>query len=146
MNQKTKIMMELATEAMRHLQLPENQELVIQLSAAIEEVKSDQMWMTVSMESAPKDGTPVIAYCSHESDLYFCGNGRLTTYGSFCESFSHADDGWHIIEWGGEYTESYEWGEGFTIPDWWFVHDSNFEKVANPICWIPVQIVSMTER
>ena len=86
------------------------------------------------MDHAPKD-KPILAYCKHDEDPYVLEDGRLTTYGAHAEGASHAEDGFHIVEWGGEYFEYNEYiGEpNIHIPDWRFIRDS--DTVANPILY-----------
>ena len=93
------------------------------------------------METAPRDGTPIVAYVAHESDAYVedTKSGKLTTYGAHAEGVSHAADGFHVLVWGGEYTEDYDYySGGFTIPDWWFIDEESMETVAAPIAWKPL--------
>lgn len=95
-------------------------------------------WQTI--ENAPKD-KPILAWCNHEADPYVedAQAGRLTTYGGHCEGLSHASDGYNIVEWGGETSEYGDYGEClYSIPDWWFVVGSEFEVVANPTHWQPL--------
>ena len=74
------------------------------------------------IETAPKDGTPIIGWCDHEADLYYEEEGkRLTVYAAHAEGMSHVPDGPHVLVWGGEYSEHDTYtGSSFTIPDWWF--------------------------
>lgn len=89
-------------------------------------------WRTMS--TAPKDGSPILAWCLHEADPYFLDDeNRLTVYGAHAEGLSHAQDGYRIVQWGGEYFE-----EDIHIPDWWFVVDTDYEVVANPVAWSPL--------
>ena len=91
------------------------------------------------IETAPKDGTPIVGWCDHESDPYTLDGGKtLTVYAAHCEGLSHVENGFHVIEWGGEYTEEGWDGLTYTIPGWWFRSGSEFEEVANPVCWIPL--------
>lgn len=94
-------------------------------------------WKT--MESAPKD-RPILAICEHDFDQ--CSDEsseKLSIYLSHCEGLSNVEDGIHVIEFGGEYSE-YDWESGvnFKIPDWWFLNGSEFTVVANPIAWMPI--------
>lgn len=100
-------------------------------------LEKNTMWKT--MESAPKD-KPILAYCIHDKDDYYIeGTDRLTVYGAHCENWKVVDDGIHIVEFGGEYSESdWESSVKFNIPDWWFVNGSDFEVVANPVAWMPI--------
>ncbi len=99
--------------------------------------KIDGIWYP--MESAPRDGSCILAICKHDENSYvFDGGRKLTTYGAHCESFSHVPDGVHVLVWGGEYTDNYDEHLSFTIPNWWFRNGSDFEEVANPIGWLPI--------
>ncbi len=93
-----------------------------------------------SMKSAPKDGTEIIGWCVHDADPVTINAGHsLTTYAGFAEGFSHAEDGAHVLVWGGSFDDSsYEEPNGAKMPDWWFVKGSEFERVANPILWRPL--------
>lgn len=83
-------------------------------------------------DNTPRD-RPILAFCVHVADSYFepGGSGRLTTYGAHCEGLGHVDDGWHVLVFGGQYVE-----DDHYTPAWWFLSGSDFEVVANPICWI----------
>ncbi len=90
-----------------------------------------------NMDSAPKDGTAIVAYCADEADPKDGIN--LTTYGAHAEGLGHVPDGFHVLVWGGAYHEGdLETGTSFTIPDWWFRDGSNFEEVAAPLAWKPI--------
>lgn len=77
-----------------------------------------------------------MAWCDHKADPFFEDEekSRLTTYAAHSEAFSHASDGCHIVEWGGEWDE----GDYGYVPDWWFVAGSDFEIAANPTHFIPL--------
>jgi len=102
---------------------------------ALDAVRGDG-WRT--MESAPKD-VPIIGWCNHAADEYVYPDGNLTTYGAHCEGASYADDGCHILEWGGYYEEE-GFGRLFHVSDWWFVRGSEWEVVANPTHWRPLPL------
>ena len=86
------------------------------------------------IETAPKDGSTIIAWCEHEENSYFEGEGeRLTAYGGNAEGMSHADDGVNLVYWHDEIDE----GE-YTIPAWWCVADDRGEIAANPTHWMPL--------
>lgn len=84
------------------------------------------------IETAPRDRA-ILAYCNHEADPYFEGE-CLTLYGGHAEGLSHAPTGFHIVEWGGAWSDGYEDGGGW-MPDWWFVAGTEFEVAANPTHW-----------
>lgn len=97
------------------------------------------------IETAPKD-RPILAWCDHEADPYFEeDSGRLTLYGGHVEVMSHAPTGYHIVEWGGAYEDSWEDG-GAHMPDWWFVAGSDFECAANPTHWMPLPAPPIKEE
>jgi hypothetical protein len=89
-------------------------------------------WRT-DIENAPKDGTPFVGYCNHESEPYVASENKLTTYGAHAEFFGHAKNGPQILVWGGAYDED----DGH-IPDLFFVANSEWDKVANPVAWMPL--------
>lgn len=87
------------------------------------------------IETAPKDGTPILAWCL---DKRYCGGGTCTkdTLCEFhfqAEGFSAAETGFHVIIWGGG--GYYESDSESNITDWWFVRGTKFEIAANPSCW-----------
>lgn len=89
------------------------------------------------IETAPKD-RPILAWCDHEADPFAADEktGRLTLYAAHAEGMSHAPTGWHIIEWGGAWCDTGEYGAvEAEMPDWWFVVGSEFEVAANPTSW-----------
>lgn len=90
------------------------------------------------IESAPRDGTPVLGWCVHDADPYFLENGNLTLYGGHTEGLSHVSDGPHVIVWGGAWEDSSHEYDGGYNPDWWFRSDSEFEVTANPTHWRPI--------
>lgn len=106
---------------------------------AVDEIRGLRRRLTwQSMATAPLDGTPIIGLCRHEANPYHVGD-RLTTYGAHNEGLGHAEDGPHVLVWGGEYDETcFETGRRDFIPDWWFLSGSDFEVVANPIGWMPL--------
>ena len=90
------------------------------------------------MESAPKNRA-ILGWCQHEADPYYLEDGkRLTLYGAHAEGVGHAADGPNIIEWGGAFDDSTWEAPGASLPDWWFVANTDFEVVANPIAWLPI--------
>lgn len=94
-------------------------------------------WQT--METAPQDGTEILAYCLHESDPYTNDGGRtITEYACACESFSHAQDGIHVITREPEQGEG-SWEEGYyTLPGYWALAASAGETPCNPVRWMPL--------
>lgn len=94
------------------------------------------------MESAPKDGTPIIGFCVHGADPYYDeSSDRLTLYAAHVEGLSHVEDGPHVLVWGGGWDDrTYENSEGGYLPDWWFQYGSEFEVAANPVLWKPLAL------
>lgn len=89
------------------------------------------------ISEAPKDKR-ILAWCDHEADPYVEdeATGRLTLYAAHAEGVAHAGTGWRILEWGGSFCDTGEYGVvEAELPDWWFVADGEFETVANPICF-----------
>lgn len=86
------------------------------------------------IETAPKDGTVIIAWCNHSADPYFLQDGkRLTPYGANAEGMSHAEDGVNLVYWHDAFNEI-----EYTIPAWWCVSDGTGEIAANPTHWMPL--------
>lgn len=92
------------------------------------------------IDSAPDDGSLILALCNHEIDDYVENyeTGRLTEYGCACESLAHVDDGIHIVYRVPESTEG-SWEEGYyDIPGYWALDGTDGEVVANPTHWMPL--------
>jgi hypothetical protein len=86
------------------------------------------------IETAPQDGTLILAWCVHDADPYISYDGEtLTAYGANAEGMSHVDDGPNVVLWSGDFT--YEEG---TIPAWWTASYGNGEVAANPTHWMPI--------
>lgn len=100
--------------------------------------ESEELTQPRPIETAPKD-KQILAWCIHAADPYYLDNGkRLTTYAAHYEVLGGATDGFQVVEWGGECVEEYFGEELRRIPDWWFVVGTDFEMVANPVCWWPL--------
>ena len=104
------------------------------------EKMTEELQYRSDIENAPKDGTPILAYCHHNSDPYYEKDGRhITVYASHCEGCDHVDDGPNVVVFGGSYSDYDEFGDcHIFIPDYWFLYGSNFEIVANPVLWYPL--------
>lgn len=64
----------------------------------------------------------------------------LTIYGAACESGGHLQDGPHVIEFGGAFDDStWEYPNQASMPDWWYLSNSEFEIPANPVYWMPIE-------
>lgn len=109
-----------------------------------------------SMDSAPKDGSPILGWCLHAADPYWRPAPPpdplallsdplkempeaivLTTYAAHCEGLSHVEDGPCVLVFGGGWDE----GEDGWLPDWWFRDDGSFEVAANPIFYKEIEEV-----
>lgn len=95
------------------------------------------------IESAPKDGTPILAWCDHGLDPYVeaSPNSRrlLTLYAAHAEGMGHAPTGYAIVQWGGAWSETDDMGYVLgSLPDWWFEYNTDFEIAANPTHWRPL--------
>lgn len=127
------------------LSLVEAQYLELKTLAESLAIKCDEQtiklkWLPIA--SAPKDGKPIIGLCVHSYDSYYSNDGdTLTTYGAHAEGLGHVEDGVHVLEWGGEYSEDTS-GEGYgpyiSIDNWWFRRGSYFQEPANPTHWFPI--------
>jgi hypothetical protein len=93
------------------------------------------------IETAPKDGTPILAWCDHDADPYVADEASqcLTLYAAHAEGMGHVPTGYAIVVWGGGFDDSsYEYPNEANLPDWWFRHGSEFEEAANPTHWMPM--------
>jgi hypothetical protein len=91
-------------------------------------------WLPI--ESAPKDGRPIVGLCRHDADPYHDGD-RLTDYGANAEGLGHVGDGPHIVEWTPPQWESTdEYGTGYWIPGCWYCRSADLP--ANPVAWAPL--------
>ena len=63
----------------------------------------------------------------------------MSTYLAHAEGLGHVINGYHVLAFGGGYSEDdSEYGISFTIPNWWFLNDGDFETPGNPIKFIPL--------
>ena len=99
------------------------------------------------IETAPRNGTPILAWCKSEcgdadcsySENYRGGTSSLCLYHGHAEGMSSFGDGLCIVEWGGSWDDSsWEYPNQGRMPDWWFRVGSEFEESANPIYWMPL--------
>lgn len=92
------------------------------------------------IETAPRDGSPIVGWCVHAADIYYeeAGN-RLTDYGARVEGLSHVEDGAHVIAWEDAREESDGWEHpSYTIPGGWVLTNGDGETMANPTHWHPL--------
>lgn len=100
------------------------------------------------MESAPRDGKTILAWCVHAADPGFEeGGDKLTVYSAHVEGLGkHVDDGPHVLEFGGGFDDrTYEEPDAGWLPDWWFLHGSDFEDPAYPVCWMPIVVPELAD-
>ena len=94
------------------------------------------------IETAPKDGTPILAFCDHEADPYMLdeASGICTIYTAHYEGLNYRPGKTICVAvWGGEYSEYEEYGMSqIVIPNWWFDANSDFEMPVNPTHWMPI--------
>ena len=112
---------------------------ILPIARAIMAERERNQWQPI--ETAPKDGTPIFAWCDHEANPYYDEEAnRLTDYGCWAEALSRVQDGLSVVQWGGEDSDYDEWsGKTLQWPNWWFRVDSDFQEVANPTHWMPIQ-------
>lgn len=100
----------------------------------------DELQYRYDIENAPRDGTPILAYCDHGADPRYLEDGKsLTTYAAHSEELGNVADGPNVVVFGGEYEEYDDFtGRLNRIPPYWFLYGSEFEIVAHPILWHPL--------
>lgn len=96
--------------------------------------------MKKPIETAPKDGTEILACCKHDADLrieeqQIEGKDVLTDYAAACEYMSHVEDGWHVVRCVEGYWELSSLGEKYWFPGYWCLTGDE-EICANPIEWV----------
>lgn len=101
-----------------------------------------------TMGTAPRDGTPILAFCEHTEQSYYTAGGKagtLTPYGYYSETSRRVCDGPHVIQWVGDNNDALVEGyddNGRPIygPGWWFLADGELDTPVNPVCWLPVPL------
>lgn len=103
-------------------------------------------WLPITeLYKYAKEGALILALTDHGADkpivVEEAGREvlRLSTYLAHADGMGHVNDGYHVLVFGGEYSED-DWESGirFTVPAWWFLNDGDFETPGNPIKFIPL--------
>lgn len=96
------------------------------------------------MQTAPKNGSIILAWCVHEEDPVMAGRSRIASpYAMHLLSGAdHVPNGPALIRWGGGFDPSLV-PSGIQVgshpfPDWWFSHDSDWDMAAFPVAWLTV--------
>lgn len=102
-------------------------------------------WLPASdLYKYSKEGALILALTNHEADTSYKPSTEkiiLSPYLAHDQGNSHVIDGYHVLIFGGEYSEDdWEYGINFTIPNWWFLNDGSFEKPGNPVKFIPLLV------
>jgi hypothetical protein len=115
---------------------PLDYELFRAIIAAYRALNATAQGMWQPIETAPKDGTPILGWCQHTADDY--DGDHMTAYGARAEGLSHVEDGPHVLIWGDSYEVSDGWeNPSFMMPAGWELsHDC--EVMANPTHWMPL--------
>lgn len=95
------------------------------------------MGWNLDMGAAPKDRPILARLVKHEHCPHCSDEGRLCLHHAHAEGLSEADAGPNVIVWGGAWEDGWEDGGG-SLPDWWFVIDSEYEIAAMPVAWCEI--------
>jgi len=95
------------------------------------------------IETAPKDGTTIIAWYDHAADPYRSPTepNKLTVYAAWADGGDYmAGTGLCVARWyPAEYESADEYGPGYYSPAWWFVpSDDAYPIPVNPTHWMPL--------
>ena len=96
------------------------------------------------IETAPKDGTPVLVWYDHSADPYYEPNDphKLTNYATWAEGGEFLDgSGVTVAKWCEQFWEVIDdYGDGYWLPAAWFTPGNNqsYECVCNPTGWMPL--------
>lgn len=91
------------------------------------------------IDTAPKDGRPILGWCVHEADQIWVSRNKMTIYGGHSNDCGHVKNGVHVVQWGGGFDDrNYFEPDAAWMPDWWFLYGSDFELPANPTHWMPI--------
>lgn len=100
-------------------------------------------WLPASeLYKYAEEGALILALTNHEAATPWeseTGSIKLPPYLAHAEELSYVPDGYHVLVFGGAYSEyDREYGIDYTIPNWWFLNDGYFETPGNPIKFIPL--------
>ena len=96
------------------------------------------------IETAPTDGTPILAFCVAEADpgIVEPGGTEITPYAAWTEVESPVSNGPCVVEWLDDFPTEDESGEGWgpftAMPGCWFRLNSDPPQPANPLVWLPI--------
>lgn len=99
------------------------------------------------IETAPKDGTAILAWCVDECNDPMCAASNVASneaknlcmYHGHGEGLSSSGNGLVMVQWGGAWDDrTWEDSDAGYMPDWWFRVGSEFEEASNPTHWMPL--------